>query len=297
MIIDYFPFFNERELLELRIRLLEPHVDHFVISEANKTFTGLPKQFLARQLIQDLGLPADRITVIEQQVPEDLDLPIEEHDIISMYPEDRGDVASIKAMARDRAQRNGLLQVLDQFRSSDWIIISDCDEIINPDHLGFALNVASGAPDQIVKLPLINLYGAADLRPFWSDGTPFVWRTAMSLCQVGVVAQTTPHRIRCEYATPYPCVRPTLDGRVFDEFGWHFSWMGGAERIAIKSRSYAHAPNQGHQAHARRGFRFEEGQGLSWAEGSVLRRFPLDQLPQILFELPRVRDFLLPHRS
>lgn len=294
MIIDYFPFFNERELLELRINLLKDHVDHFVICEANKTFTGISKEFMLKRLIKELDLPAHMITVVELDVPADRDLPIEEHDITSMYPEDRGDVVSIMAMARDRAQRNGLMKVLDQFDDDDWVIISDCDEIINPDHIGFALNVARGLPHKIVKLPLINLYGEADLRPFFLDGSPFIWRTAMSICRKSTVAQTTPHRIRCEYATPYECVRPTLDGKIFDEFGWHFSWMGGAERIATKSRSYAHAPNQGHQEHARRGFRFEEGRSVAWDSNSVLRKFPHNQLPQILFDLPRVRRVLLP---
>ena len=296
MIIDYFPFFNERELLELRINLLKDHVDHFVICEANKTFTGIPKEFSLKRLIKELDLPSHMITVVELDVPEDLDLPIEEHDIISMYPEDRGDVISIKAMARDRAQRNGLMQVLDQFNDDDWVIISDCDEIINPNHIGFALNVARGLPHKIVKLPLINLYGKADLRPFFRDGSPFIWRTAMSICRKSTVAQTTPHRIRCEYATPYECVRPTLDGKIFDEFGWHFSWMGGAERIATKSRSYAHAPNKGHQEHVKKGFRFEEGRSVAWNSNSVLIKFPHDQLPKILFDLPRVRQVLLPNQ-
>jgi len=296
MIIDYFPFFNERELLELRINLLKDHVDHFVICEANKTFTGIPKEFSLKRLIKELDLPSHMITVVELDVPEDLDLPIEEHDIISMYPEDRGDVISIKAMARDRAQRNGLMQVLDQFNDDDWVIISDCDEIINPNHIDFALNVARNTPNHIIKLPLINLYGRADLRPFFRDGSPFIWRTAMSICQKQVVAQTTPHRIRCEYATPMECVKPTLDGKIFDEFGWHFSWMGGAERVATKSRSYAHAPNKGHQEHVKKGFRFEEGRSLAWDDNSVLIKFPHDQLPKILFDLPRVRQVLLPNQ-
>ena len=104
MIIDYFPFFNECELLELRIRLLEPHVDHFVICEADRTFTGIAKPLIVPNLIQELGLPQDRITVVQLQVPADLDLPLEEHDITSQYPEDRADLVSIKAYARDRAQ-------------------------------------------------------------------------------------------------------------------------------------------------------------------------------------------------
>lgn len=293
MIIDYFPFFNEAELLELRINLLKDHVDHFVICEADHTFSGLPKPFLVPDLIDKLGLPQDQITVVQLRVPADLDLPLEEHDITSQYPEDRHDLDCIKSTARDRAQRNGLLQVLDQFDPNAFVLISDADEIINPDHLGWAVHTATQNPNQIIKLPLINLYGRGDLRPYRGDGTPFVWRTAMSICRARLIAATTPHRIRCEYGCPWECVRPTLDGKIFDDFGWHFSWQGGHNRVTEKSRSYGHAFNQGHQAHARQGFRFEENQPLAWDPDSVLRRFPHDQLPQLIFDLPRVKSFLL----
>ncbi len=294
MIIDYFPFFNERELLELRIRLLQDHVDHFVISEANRTFTGHEKPFMARRLIQELGLPQDRITVIEMEVPPDLDLLLEKHDIISLQPEDRGDVISVMDNARDRAQRNGIMRILDQFDDDDWIIMSDCDEILNPAHLNFALHIAAGCPHKIIKLPLINLYGRADLRPYYRNGSPFVWRSAMSICRRSTVARSTPHRIRCEFALDQEIANPTIDGRIFDDFGWHFSWMGGSERVAIKSASYAHAHNQGHQQHARRGFVFEPGQALSWEPNSILMPYPHGQLPQLLFDLPHVKQFLLP---
>lgn len=43
MIIDCFPFFNELDLLEVRLNELDDIVDFFVISEANLTFTAKPK--------------------------------------------------------------------------------------------------------------------------------------------------------------------------------------------------------------------------------------------------------------
>lgn len=294
MLIDYFPYFNEQELLELRIKLLNDHVDHFVIAEANQTHTGLPRQFQLQQLIHDLGLPKEKITVVEISHPDPLDLQLEQQDFESQFPDDRNDLASIQAVARDRHQRNALLQVLDQFDHNDWIIISDCDEIINPEHIGFALNIAQSYPDSVIKLPLINLYGRADLRPYSTNGAPFTWRTAMSICQKSTVEKTTPHRIRCEYHLPVQVLTPTLNGKIFDEFGWHFSWMGGQSRINIKSRSYAHWPNQGHQMHVKQGLRFKEGASLTWDSNSVLKRFDRSQLPQMIFELPRVQEFLLP---
>jgi len=38
-IIDAFPFYNELEILQMRFEVLYPHVDYFVLVEANQTFT------------------------------------------------------------------------------------------------------------------------------------------------------------------------------------------------------------------------------------------------------------------
>ena len=40
-IVDCFPYFNEKELLELRINLLYDHVDKFIISETGSFFLEL----------------------------------------------------------------------------------------------------------------------------------------------------------------------------------------------------------------------------------------------------------------
>lgn len=43
MIYDTFCFFNELDLLEIRLNILDPYVDKFVICEAKQTFSGKPK--------------------------------------------------------------------------------------------------------------------------------------------------------------------------------------------------------------------------------------------------------------
>ena len=43
MIYDCFPFFNELELLEMRLHELSGVVDKFVLVEATRTFTNKPK--------------------------------------------------------------------------------------------------------------------------------------------------------------------------------------------------------------------------------------------------------------
>ena len=44
-IYDCFPFFNEYDLLELRLTESYGHTDYFVIAESNKTFTGNPTPY------------------------------------------------------------------------------------------------------------------------------------------------------------------------------------------------------------------------------------------------------------
>ena len=44
-IFDCFPFYNELDLLELRLNELYDHVDRFVLVEANTTFTSKTKPF------------------------------------------------------------------------------------------------------------------------------------------------------------------------------------------------------------------------------------------------------------
>ena len=69
MLIDCFPYFNEAELLELRIRMLNDHVDRFLIVEANKTHRGDPKPFTCQETIEKLGLPSEKISLIKVELP------------------------------------------------------------------------------------------------------------------------------------------------------------------------------------------------------------------------------------
>ena len=45
MIIDAFTFFNEKELVELRVKYLNEIVDYFVVVEADTTHTGKSKKW------------------------------------------------------------------------------------------------------------------------------------------------------------------------------------------------------------------------------------------------------------
>ena len=59
MIIDSFLYYNETELLELRLKVLYNYVDRFVIVEGNRTFKGDPKPFRCKQDLIKLGFNSD----------------------------------------------------------------------------------------------------------------------------------------------------------------------------------------------------------------------------------------------
>jgi len=50
MRIDCFPFFNEISLLKARLLWLSPHVDLFIISELDHTYSGYPKPYYLDQM-------------------------------------------------------------------------------------------------------------------------------------------------------------------------------------------------------------------------------------------------------
>ena len=79
-VIDYFMYFNEVELLELRYHMLKNYVDLFVVSESNVTFSGKQKGFTLQNVIKDLGLDVSKFRIIENDLTNVDNTTIEEID-------------------------------------------------------------------------------------------------------------------------------------------------------------------------------------------------------------------------
>ena len=48
-VYDTFLFFNELDLLEIRLNILDDYVDYFVLCEANQTFSGKDKKLYYKE--------------------------------------------------------------------------------------------------------------------------------------------------------------------------------------------------------------------------------------------------------
>ena len=112
MIYDCFQFFNELDILKLRLHIMSPIVDRFVISEATETFVGDPKP---------LDYEENRAMFAEF-----------EDKIIHLVVED---TPPGETHARDTFQKNAVGRGLSDCTDEDIIIYSDLDEIPNPEKI------------------------------------------------------------------------------------------------------------------------------------------------------------------
>lgn len=78
MVFDCFTFFNELDLLELRLKILSPHVDKFILVESCETFTGKDKPLYYEENKERFSEWNDKIIHIIAPYVE-TDLPFERH--------------------------------------------------------------------------------------------------------------------------------------------------------------------------------------------------------------------------
>ena len=110
MVYDCFQFFNELDILKLRLHIMDPVVDRFVISEATETFSGNPKPLYYEENKEMFAEFAHKIIhVVVEDTP-----PGYTHD-------------------RDTFQKNAVGRGLKDCTDDDIIIFSDLDEIPNPE--------------------------------------------------------------------------------------------------------------------------------------------------------------------
>lgn len=110
-IFDCFIFFNELELLELRLMELYQTVDYFVLVEANRTHTGKPKSFIFEK-------NKDRFKKYLKKI---IYVKVEDCPEFSL----EGDFTAIEHFQRDAIMRG----LAGKAELGDKILISDLDEI------------------------------------------------------------------------------------------------------------------------------------------------------------------------
>lgn len=225
MIYDCIPFFNELDILKLRMHIMSPYVDKFVIEEAAVTFSGEPKPMVFAENRELFNEFEDKILYVAVE-----DSP-----------------ADIKTThERDKFQKNQLIRALDNCRPEDIIIFSDVDEIPNPDALKEIIE--NFDPSKIYHLAQRMFYCFLNMEEIsgnllsitgeFSGVSKKQW-LGTKVCSFGALPKEGIVSLR-EVSPENPASVRVADG------GWHFGYMGGngetnvARRISDKVQAAAH---------------------------------------------------------
>jgi beta-1,4-mannosyl-glycoprotein beta-1,4-N-acetylglucosaminyltransferase len=213
---DCFLFFNELDLLELRLNELAEVVDHFVLAESEFTFTGLRKPLYFAENKRRFSDFLSRIT----------------HLVVPHDP-------SASAWEAQYHQRRSLACGLLEARDDDLVLVSDVDEI--PRALTLAqVKATPPAPGEILCFELRMYYYFVNLE------APEVWRrsgprcglrsTCRDLQSVRNIRGRDPGQVRDLLRAIRACaeLRGLVRRTAVRDAGWHFSYLGGATAIGEK---------------------------------------------------------------
>ncbi|MCH5255778.1 MAG: glycosyl transferase GT17 family protein [Lachnospiraceae bacterium] len=225
MIYDCIPFFNELDILKLRMHILAPYVDKFVIEEAAVTFSGEPKSMIFaenRQMFNEFESKILYVPVTDN--PPELTTTHE----------------------RDKYQKNHLIKALGNCSPDDIIIFSDVDEIPNPKVLKEIIENFDA--DKVYHLAQRMFYCFLNMEEISGKllsitgdfpGVENKQWLGSKVCCFGKLPKEGIVYLR-EVSTSDPSSVRVSEG------GWHFGYMGGngeknaARRISEKVQAAAH---------------------------------------------------------
>ena len=216
MLIDAFTYFNEKELVELRIKYLNPIVDYFVVIESNITFTGQKKEWNFPKVLEN-NLKDFAHKIQYHQLKINLkDIKNEESWIINNIKGD--DFWRI-----ENYQRNYIKTACKNFSNKDILVISDLDEIPSIKKLNFIL---TSDFKKIAPIALEQYLFHLDCNHVRLES----WK--------GSIVTTIES---CNIFSPQTFRRQRNRISHFTAGGWSFSSFGGYKRVKEKIEAYAHS--------------------------------------------------------
>jgi beta-1,4-mannosyl-glycoprotein beta-1,4-N-acetylglucosaminyltransferase len=230
MIYDCFTFFNELDLLEIRLNILNDYVDKFVLVEATKTHQGKDKPLYFEQNKHRYKKFLDKII----------------HIVVDDMPEYNGN----NSWELEHFQRNCITRGLKECKEEDIILISDIDEIPNPPKILENKNLEGiKIFRQKMFYYFLNCINASNGNRFRWNGTIMInyadLKIPQELREISMKMSCLFHSkiVHKIYWHLWKLINLDLKGikLIFiEDGGWHFSYLGGVEMIIKKLESFAH---------------------------------------------------------
>lgn len=229
MVYDSFQFFNELDILYLRMSILKDVVDKFVISESTVTFSGDKKPLFYEENKEMFQEFAHKII----------------HNVVDDTPMD------CDAFTRDHHQKCAVARGLAGCVPEDIIIFSDVDEIPNPETLKKLLPTVEDGKIYMLAQRLFYCYlnmeevsGRLLSVTGEFDGVDKPMWLGTKVCRYGMLDKYTTEELRNKE-------QKAVGVRVPDG-GWHFSYMGGGKNQSVEDRVKYKIKSAAHQEYNNR---------------------------------------------
>jgi len=226
MIYDCFCFFNELEILELRLNILNDVVDKFVICESTVTHTGQKKEMFFENNKDRFSKFLDKIIHLKiDDTPNDfINLPPSNDQFVNDIYGFIGttkcfDRATQHHYGRDFFQKECIRRGLGNCLDDDIIISSDCDEIPNP-------KILAGIR-RIFNPNLFYTFNQTTYYYYINMLKEINWKGS----RMGSYGKLKKYS--------YNELRSSQTNVDIQNGGWHFSFMGGPDRVKTKIESYS----------------------------------------------------------
>jgi len=265
-IFDCFTFFNELDLLEFRLKFLDKSVDFFVIAESNLTHSGQNKPYYFTEAKNRFRQWEDKIIYI----------PVKQSAEGLVFEEQNKYNPGSAAWKLENDQRNALLRAAQLMNDDDLVLLSDLDEIPLP----AAIQKAKRHKTPVAFSLLFHYY----FLNCQNTGESRWWK--------GCIAATAK---QFKEVTPQG-LRDNRDSySSLPHAGWHFSFLGGAEKIRQKLLAFAHTEfnkeeftNEEHIKEA-----ILKGEDILKRDGVSFRYVPLSYYPANLQRIMKEYPALL----
>jgi len=217
-------------MLEIRLNILNDVVDRFVLVEATRTHQGKAKPLYFEENRARYASFADKII----------------HIVVDTYPEYEGK----STWVLEHHQRNMIMEGLKECKPDDTILISDLDEIPNPEKIK---TYKDSGGIKIFRLSVfyyyINCKNSSEGNYKWNGTIMVRYKNLkkpqdyreMSMLLLRVFHKKISHRI---YWKIWAFFHFTIKGnwvKFIDNAGWHFSFLGGVQMIIKKLEAFAHS--------------------------------------------------------
>ena len=229
-VTDSFIFFNELDILEIRLNTLDPVVDKFILVESTVSHSGKEKPLFYQENKNKFEKFNHKIV---HCVVEDTPNSFEEAQKRLMSPKDEleknilmhclttsnvppGECQWLREFYQHESVRRGMLMA--ELQDDDICFVSDVDEIWNPSLKYITDDFGVYKLRQQVHMAFLNLRSSED----WL-GTYY----------------TKYRNIKNASANHFDTVSRTKHN-IVENGGWHFTYQGGLEKIKTKLENFGH---------------------------------------------------------